>query len=121
MIFKQPLLFMLTGLMLTGCVAHGKFRPAEPVSGNAYVTLYGMENCSACQKFKRALNKEKIPYTFKDINDANAQSEMYSRMEKAGLDTGYYLYPVVDVNGEVASYPSVDDTIDRYRRSGISR
>jgi len=103
-------------LGMMGCAAHGQFRPAGPVSGTPYLTVYGTETCSGCKGFRRALDKKDIPYTFKNIRDEAMRYEMYSRMEVAGLNTRNYLIPVVDVNGELAAFPSVDDTLERYHR-----
>lgn len=115
--FKMPLLSLFACLLLAGCAQHGEFRPVGPLSSGSYLIVYGTETCPGCQKFKRDLDQRGVRYTFKDINDAGTQAELIPRMEKAGLDTDRYPIPVVDVNGELAVFPSVSDTLERYSPS----
>ena len=42
------------------------------------------------------------------------RSEVFGRMKKAGLDTGSFLLPVVDVNGEMLVQPETSDVLARY-------
>ncbi len=54
-----------------------------------------------------------IPYQFKSIDDPGVGDEIYPRMRAAGLDTSYFLLPVIDVNGHILLEAKVKD-IARY-------
>ncbi len=115
--FKQAVPFLLACLLAAGCAPHGQYRFVGLQVDTPYLIVYGKENCSGCQRFKQDLDRQRVRYVFKDIDDARVWAELSSRMEKADLASNSFPIPVVEVNGELAVYPSMSDTLDRYRRS----
>lgn len=79
-----------------------------------YIIVYGRENCSACKTVKRRLSDTQVVYVYKDMTDESVRSEVYSRMERAGMDTKKFLIPVIDVNGSLAIRPNFRDLLYRY-------
>ena len=106
------LLPVLVTFSMTGCASFG----ALP-RGHSCVVLYGSEGCAACRTFKRGLDREGVAYAFKDVEDGRVRKELFPRMERAGMDTGYFVLPVVDVNGQLACQPDLKDTLALYRSS----
>lgn len=116
---KKLFLLLIIGICFSvGCASYGRFSSITPLSNSPYVILYGREDCPACQNFKQDLNKAQVSYVFKDLNDWSVQNELHPRMEQAGVDTSYYLLPVVDVNGNLAAHPKLNDVLELYRSDG---
>jgi len=79
------------------------------------IIIYGSKTCVHCLSFLEKLDQEGINYTFKEVDndDANFQ-EMYAKI-KAIKFKGYVNYPVVDVDGEILVAPDFDEFYRVYR------
>ncbi len=64
------------------------------------VIVYGASWCGACHEAVAYLKRRKIPVVEKDIEqDAAAQSEMQTKLARAGIHGGSI--PVIDVKGKI--------------------
>jgi glutaredoxin len=64
------------------------------------VIIYGASWCGPCHDAERYLRKRGIPYAMKDVErDANAASEMQSKLQKSGRRGSSI--PVIDVGGKI--------------------
>ncbi|OQA41014.1 MAG: hypothetical protein BWY49_00566 [Candidatus Omnitrophica bacterium ADurb.Bin314] len=108
---------VLLAVFLNGCASSARFVavPSGPLSQKPYVAVYGKEGCPACADLKKDLARKGTDYLDKDISDPGIKRELVSRMETAGLQTDYFLIPVVDVNGKLAIRPKAREVTDRYR------
>lgn len=62
------------------------------------IYVYGSPTCGICSAFKASLDEESIPYTWYDIDSqADKNSEMWAKLNAAGLGGGSVGIPVVDV------------------------
>lgn len=84
-----------------------------PLHAESYVIIYGRATCGLTRKMAEKLTEAGIPYTFKSIDDPSVGDEIYPRMRAAGLDTSYFILPVIDVNGHILLDAKVK-TIARY-------
>ncbi|MBN1757258.1 MAG: hypothetical protein JW863_03015 [Chitinispirillaceae bacterium] len=92
-------------------------KPLEPLYEVPYVVVYGTEKCDATYRCLKSLEEEGIEPIFRDINDEENSTEMYSRMKKAGLGSSWGVTtPVVDVNGKIFTTPYIDSIIAVYDR-----
>ncbi|MGM0647738.1 MAG: glutaredoxin family protein [Bacteroidota bacterium] len=81
------------------------------------VLVYGRPTCGLCNAFKDAADAEGLEYTFYDIDtDSEKNSEMWDKLNDAGMGGGSITLPVVDayVDGEshMFSNPSVAEVMD---------
>ena len=74
----------------------------------SYIVVYGRKTCSLTGDCLSELNKSGLPYTFKDIDEKIVQDDLYPRMRKAGLSTGRFGLPVVEVNGKILIRPEAE-------------
>lgn len=84
-----------------------------PLYAEPYVIIYGRADCGLTRAMAEDLFEAGIPYQFKSIDDPGVGDEIYPRMRAAGLDTSYFLLPVIDVNGHILLKAKVKD-IARY-------
>ena len=47
-----------------------------------------------------------ISYEYHSVDEAGVSDALHHRMELAGLDTSYYLLPVVDLNNHLLIHPA---------------
>lgn len=114
-----PLVAMIVLLALAmgniGCVSAAPRRLGEPIaspavnaSGNpvvtsepqGQVTIYGVEWCGPCHQAADFLSKRGIHYVERNIEgDEQAQQEMKSKLDRAGLRAG--TIPIIDVKGMI--------------------
>ena len=72
------------------------------------IIIYGRSTCYYTTNLKEQLDSINVSYTFKDITESSASSEMWSKLSDAG-HSGSVGLPVVDVKGAILIRPSVDD------------
>ncbi len=48
------------------------------------------------------------------VDDKSVADSLHARMRKAGIDTSYYLLPVVDVNNNLTIRPKTADILAEY-------
>lgn len=94
---------------------HHKLFPLRPLYQKPYIVVYGRDDCGFCQAMKKELAARSIPFVWKRIDQEPARTEAFSRMKKAGFDTGYFDLPVVDVNAEILVHPDAPSVAARYR------
>jgi len=78
--------------------------------------VYGRETCGNCAVLKRQLSLKGVSFVSKDIDNANVAAEAHHRMTVRGLDTSSYTLPVVDVNTQISTNPSVEWVMANYRK-----
>lgn len=66
----------------------------------AAITIYGVEWCGPCHQAAAFLARRGVPFVERNIEgDRDAQVEMRTKLERAGLHPG--AIPVIDVNGTI--------------------
>ena len=88
------------------------------IAGEAFgeVILYGRKTCGLCTRMMKNLDNDGIPYTFKNIDDRNNQSEIKDIREKAGIKEHFRL-PLMDINGIIKVSPSFEEVKKIYEES----
>ncbi|MGM0613565.1 MAG: glutaredoxin family protein [Bacteroidota bacterium] len=81
------------------------------------ILIYGRPSCSNCQGFKDDCDAENLDYTFYDIdNNDDKNSEMWDKLNEAGMGGGNITLPIVDVNvdGESNMFenPDIGEVLD---------
>lgn len=62
------------------------------------IYVYGRPTCGFCSAFKQSLDDESIPYTWYDIDALpDKNTEMWQKLNDAGMGGGSVGIPVVDV------------------------
>lgn len=112
--------FLLTGLLAWGAYSgwntyHGRLFPLPPLYQKPYIVVYGSESCGFCQAMKKELTARSIHFVWKRIDQEPARGEIFSRMKKSGLDTSYFMLPVVDVNARILVHPEAPQVAAQYR------
>jgi glutaredoxin len=78
--------------------------------------IYGSKTCPHCMAFIQKMDREGIPYTFKEVdNDDQNYQEMFDKIKSINFK-GYVNYPVVDVGGEILVAPNFEKFYSAYRR-----
>ncbi len=104
--------FLIALIVLTGgCAGDSDDNEVEVYSASSSVIVYGRDTCSLTTSLKSQLDAEGIDYTYKNIDESDAYSEMWEKVQAAswytaGSSVGL---PIVDANGTVLERPSVDD------------
>ncbi|MBI3565867.1 MAG: hypothetical protein HY079_11765 [Elusimicrobia bacterium] len=111
--------FML--VVMLGAVAYANRQairralfPLQPLYRKPYVVVYGKDECGYCQATKKDLSERGIPFVWKRLGDGGVGDELIPRMNRAGLETGYFDLPVVDVNAEIMVRPETQVIVARY-------
>lgn len=90
--------------------------PALVIEENApYVAVFGRESCGYTQEMLRNLEQAGIEHRFFSVDDKALSGPMHERMQQKGLDTSYYLLPVVEVGGKMSIRPEFSQVSARYR------
>ncbi|MEW6077153.1 MAG: hypothetical protein AB1724_05045 [Thermodesulfobacteriota bacterium] len=89
----------------------------EPLYEEPYVILYGNPRCGWCQKMEKGLQDNDIDYIFENMNEQEVQDEVLPRMEKAGLNTMRFNYPIMDVNGRLFMRPDIETVVAAYNKT----
>ena len=115
---NKLLLAVMIGL--GGYTAWGSYRqqlfPLKPLYQKPYIVVYGRESCGYCQAMRKGLEAKSIPYVWKILDEEPGRSEVFARMKEAGVETGSFLLPVVDVNAEILVHPESPEVIVKYAR-----
>ncbi len=80
---------------------------------NWEIFVYGLTGCGLCEDFENQLDKEKIPYTFYDINTNNEKrAEMMTKLDSAGIPSDSIHWPVVDVMVDSISHMFIQPKLE---------
>lgn len=89
--------------------------PVRYGSENKNIIVYGSKACPHCIIFIRELDEADIAYTFKEVDNDDANfTEMYDKIKAINYQ-GYVNYPVLDVDGEILVAPEFDRFYETYR------
>jgi glutaredoxin len=88
----------------------------QPLRDSLYVVVYGRDTCGITKRMRAALDRAGVPYEYKSVDNAGVGDELHPRMQAAGLDTGRYGLPVVDVNAEMFIRPKANIIADKYQQ-----
>lgn len=116
------LALIFIGFALLGIVAcekeNVKDEDPEPEKPKKEWTIhvYGRPTCGYCSALKSGLDAESIPYLFYDIDtDNEKKSEMWAKLNAAGMGGGSVGLPVVDVVVDNVSHmfirPNIEEDI----------
>ncbi|WP_239374282.1 glutaredoxin family protein [Snodgrassella gandavensis] len=83
-------------------------------SNGSYIKVYGRDGCGNTQRMRRYLKKDHISYDYYNVDDKKISIPMNKKMREAGIDTSYYLLPVVEVNGKFFTNPHYNTVIETY-------
>jgi hypothetical protein len=86
-----------------------------PLYDKPYVVVYGRDECGLTQQCLSDLKNERIEVIYKIVDNREVSDELHPRMEKAGLDTGSYGLPVVEVNGQIFIRPELHKILEAYK------
>jgi hypothetical protein len=106
------LIFILV-VVVGFAVSNTRQPKVAPLYAEPYVIIYGRADCGLTRAMAEDLFEAGIPYQFKSIDDPGVGDEIYPRIRAVGLDTSYFLLPVIDVNGHILLEAKVKD-IARY-------
>ncbi len=92
------ILLLLLGSTLVFSCGKEEEDPADNKPDQWEIIVYGITDCGLCTNFEDELDKEKIPYSFYDINTNNEKrAEMMLKLDSAGIASEDIHWPVVDV------------------------
>ncbi|MCC2637446.1 MAG: hypothetical protein K0Q68_1165 [Moraxellaceae bacterium] len=81
----------------------------------SYVAVYGRKDCGYTRQMLEDLEQSGIEHRFFSLDDKSISGPMHARMLQNGLDTSYYLLPVVEVDGEMSIRPEFSQVSTLYR------
>jgi mycoredoxin len=96
--------------------SHEQRQPGPAVSdaGQAPVVVYGTSWCAATQMVRRYLDREGIPYVFRDMDrDPQAAAQV------KWWNGGYASHPTVQVGGQILVEPSTQELRWALSQEGI--
>ena len=88
-----------TSMMISSCEKKDDDQKQEDPPKKVWtIYIYGRPTCGFCNAFKQSLDDENIPYTFYNVDDEpDKNSEMWQKLNDAGMGGGSVGLPVVDV------------------------
>jgi glutaredoxin len=86
----------------------------EPLHPTPYIIIYGREACGYCQQYEQDISGLNMRFFVESVDDMSTASVLHKRMRKAGLDTGQYNLPVLDVNGRIFIRPPMEEVTKAY-------
>lgn len=97
-----PFFILILGISLAGIVSCEKEEDEntndDPPEKEWTIFVYGRPTCGYCAALKTDLDNESIPYIFYDVdNEPDKNSEMWAKLNEAGMAGGSVGLPVVDV------------------------
>jgi glutaredoxin len=98
-------LLVLGGYQFYNQINLGK---VEPEYDHSYVVIYGRDSCGWTKKIRKDLTAKGIDFEYRQIDEKIVADNIHQRMKSSGIDTGYYLLPVVEVNGNIQARPEFD-------------
>ena len=78
-----------------------------------YLVVYGRDTCSLTRNTVDVLKNNGIRFQYKSVDDSTIASELHGKMRRQGIDTSYYLLPVVDFNNSISVRPENHELISR--------
>jgi len=97
----------------------GPDNPGDAADGR-YVVVYGRDGCSLTAALRNELDNTGVNYSFKDVDVKEINEDLYARMRGARLDVSNFGLPVVDVNGNIAIRPGLQDVLSVYKAAAAS-
>ena len=91
----------------------------EPLHSQAYVEVFGRKSCGYTNSALKTMKENGVNYIFRNVDDDPTAEFLHGRMEEAGISTGRYNLPVIDVNGKVVVRPENDWVLGEYQ-AGIN-
>jgi glutaredoxin len=76
-----------------------------PLHDQPYLIVYGRDSCGFTQQTLQELRDAGIAHQYQSVDDREVADVLHARMKQQGLDTGYYLLPVVDLNNTISIRP----------------
>jgi hypothetical protein len=86
----------------------------DPLYEQPYIVVYGRDTCGWTKHYLKKLGNSGIKHIYKNLDKAGVGDELHPRMRQAGLDTGYYLLPVIDANAEMLIRPEMKKVLAAY-------
>ncbi len=83
----------------------------ESLYEQPYIVVYGRDTCGWTQQSLGDLRNSGIQVIYKNLDDATVGDELHPRMRQTGLDTSYYLLPVIDVNSKIFIRPEMETVL----------
>jgi len=111
------LLFVVAGIYLAtnkNAATIGDNSELEPLYDTPYIVVYGRNSCRITQKIMTGLTVANIPFEYQIIDESAVADTLHRRMRKAGLSVRRYQLPVVDVNNNLFTRPTLKSVIDGY-------
>ncbi|MBN3039926.1 MAG: hypothetical protein JW867_02240 [Candidatus Omnitrophica bacterium] len=116
MISKNRIIYVIINCFILFCLFAGSGLCVEPLYGYPYIIVYGRDACGRTRHFIQELDKSRIAYTYKIIDEPTVDAELIPRMKKAGIDTSQFGLPVIDVNGNICVNPQLDTVLGYYQK-----
>lgn len=98
-------LLVLGGYQFYNQINLGK---VEPEYDYSYVVIYGRDSCGWTSQMRKNLTAQGIEFKYRKIDDSVVANHIHQRMNSSGIDTRYYLLPVVEVNGNIQVRPETN-------------
>tara|TARA_B100000446_G_C10483076_1_gene316750 strand:+ start:254 stop:628 length:375 start_codon:yes stop_codon:yes gene_type:complete len=111
-------LLILILFLVAGYQAWDRFAPktsVAPLEARSYIAVYGRDTCGWTQRALQVFERNGVNYRYFIVDDRQVAERLHSRMQAAGLSTGRYQLPVIDVNGEMMVRPDPERVLGRYR------
>jgi len=85
------------------------FTPLFPGDKVPEIIVYGNEKCGYCKETIGWLQKQNIPFIYRDVEQYGTyQEEMFNKMLRAGLTKTAY-FPVLDIKGQIIMRPKFEE------------
>jgi glutaredoxin len=79
----------------------------------SYIVVYGPRNCPKTDRVTSGLKQASLPYEYRDVNDSRYAHRFEARLRT--FKQKEFEWPLVDVNGQLAFSPTIEDIRSRYR------
>ncbi|MFW6020024.1 MAG: glutaredoxin family protein [Bacteroidales bacterium] len=103
--------FLGSALMFFSCDKEDDDNNQQNAGADYEILIYGRPSCGLCQGFKDDCDAEELDYTFYDIDtDDEKNTEMWDKLNEAGMGGSNITLPIVDVviEGESNMFESPD-------------
>lgn len=84
----------------------------EPLYEQPYLVVYGRDSCGFTSKMRKELSQAGVKFKYMSVDDKAVADSIHLRMDASGIDIGYYLLPVVDLNNSISVRPDSGQLID---------
>lgn len=111
MLFRRIVLLLALLMIFSSCsnTVNSTATATTTLAANGLI-LYGSNSCGYCINTRNELDAAGIDYTFYDVNDdAEKSTEMWDKINAAGLSTTSVGFPVVDANGHLLIRPTLEE------------